>query len=171
MTVESREYKLLIDAEPFAAPAKAVAAVWEEIEGEADSLPGVRTKGEFDGKESSRVAFLDTPNRTLRRHGLVLRRRAADGAAAYTLECRSDDRCFAAGTDVGPADGLKAERKLEEDIVPPFLCRYSHSATVGLDAAGRRRSRRSAALQWSFRCRVRSARTGGRALPKRPWKR
>lgn len=51
-------------------------------------------------------------------------------AVEYTLKCRSENRYFAAGTDVGTADGLKGKQKLEEVIAPPFHCRFSHSATI-----------------------------------------
>ncbi|HJZ92693.1 MAG TPA: hypothetical protein VKE40_17590 [Gemmataceae bacterium] len=130
MKVDSREYKLLVRHEPFADVEAAVAAVWEEIEEAVETLPLVRTKGQLDERESRTIAFLDTPGRTLRRHGLLLRYRVGDGAVKYTLKCRSEDRYFAAETDVGAADGLGGEEKLEEDIAPPFRCRLSRSCTI-----------------------------------------
>lgn len=130
MKVESREYKLLVDHEPFADASAAVKAVWDEIEEAAKTLPMIRTKGQFDEMETRRIVFLDTPDHTLRGNGLVLRQRAVDDAVEFTLKCRSEDRYFAAGTDVGAAAGLKGEPKLEEDIAPPFLCRFSHSMTI-----------------------------------------
>ena len=130
MKVESREYKLLISHEPFADADAALKALWEEIEEAAKTLPMIRIKSKLDEKESRTIVFLDTPDHTLRRHGLVLRRRANDEGVEYTLKCRSEDRYFAAGTDVRAAEGLKAEDKLEEDIAPPFRCRFSRSATI-----------------------------------------
>ena len=50
--------------------------------------------------------------------------------AEYTLKCRSEDRYFAAGADLSTVEGFKADEKLEEDIAPPFRCRFSHSNTV-----------------------------------------
>jgi hypothetical protein len=130
MKVESREYKLLVNHEPFVDPGAALKALWEEIEEAAQTLPSIRTKGKLDEKETRTILFLDTPAHTLRRHGLVLRQRADGEAVEYTLKCRSEDRYFAAGTDVGAADGLNGKPKLEEDIAPPFRCRFSHSTTV-----------------------------------------
>ena len=130
MKVESREYKLLVNHEPFANPSAAVKAVWDEIDEGAKTLPMVRTKGKLDEKETRSIIFLDTPDHTLRRNGLVLRQRAVDEAVEYTLKCRSENRYFAAGTDVGAADRLKGDPKLEEDIAPPFRCRFSHSTTI-----------------------------------------
>lgn len=130
MKVGSREYKLLVNHEPFTDPGEAVKAVWDEIEEAARTLPRVRTKGKLDEKETRSIIFLDTPDHTLRRNGLVLRQRAVKEAPEYTLKCRSEDRYFAAGTDVRAADGLEDKPKLEEDIAPPFCCRFSHSVTI-----------------------------------------
>jgi hypothetical protein len=137
MKVESREYKLLVNHEPFADPTEAVKAVWDEIEEAAKTLPLVETKGTLDEKETRNIIFLDTPDHTLRRNGLVLRQRAGDETVEYTLKCRSEDRNFVAGSDVGAAEGLKGKQKLEEDIAPPFLCRFSHSATIALAGDGK----------------------------------
>jgi hypothetical protein len=134
MKLDAREYKLLIRHEPFADAEAAVAAVWEEIEEAVETLPLVRTKGRLDERETRTVTFLDTPSRTLRRHGLLLRYRVGDGVVGYTLKCRSEDRYFAAETDVNAADGLDGMGKFEEDIAPPFHCRLSRSCTVA--AAG-----------------------------------
>ena len=130
MKFESREYKMLVKHEPFVAPAEATKAVWDEVEEAVRTLATVRTKGKFDEQETPRIVFLDTPDYTLRRDGLVLRQRVVNKAVEYTLKCRSEDRYLAAGTDVRAADGQESERKLEEDIVPPFRCRFSHSMTI-----------------------------------------
>lgn len=132
MRLESREYKLLVNHELFAEPADAVKALWDEIEEAAKTLPLVRTRGKFDEKETRMILFLDTPSHTLRREGLVLRQRIEEDTVAYTLKCRSEDRYFAAGTDVRTAGDQDAEEKLEEDIAPPFRCRFSHSVTLAL---------------------------------------
>lgn len=130
MKVEAREYKLLVEHEPFTDPAKAVEAVWAEIAGTITTLPGVRTKGKLDELETRGNFFLDTPDLTLRRNGLVLRQRGAQDAVEHTLKCRSEDRYFSAGTPVDAAEGLETKTKLEEDVAPPFRCRFSHSATL-----------------------------------------
>jgi hypothetical protein len=130
MKVESREYKLLINHEPFVDPSAAVKGVWDEIEDAAQTLALIRTKGKLDEKEARRIIFLDTPGHTLRRSGLVLRQRGVEAGVEYTLKCRSEDRYFAAGSDVKAAAGLKGDQKLEEDIAPPFRCRFSHSTTI-----------------------------------------
>ncbi|MCU0873355.1 MAG: hypothetical protein MUE50_13525 [Pirellulaceae bacterium] len=136
MKVESREYKLLVNHESFVDAPSAVKAIWDEIEEAVKTLATVRAKSKLDEKEVRRIAFLDTPDHTLRRNGLVFRRRAVDESAEYTLKCRSEDRYLAAGTDVRAADHLESEQKLEEDIAPPFRCRFSHSATMAAAGSG-----------------------------------
>ena len=138
MQIDFREYKLLVNHGPFADPLEAVKAIWAEIEEAVRPLPLVRTEGKPDEIESRTISFFDTPDHALRRNGLVLRRRTANAALEYTLKCRSEDRYIAAGTDVSPADGLKAKPKLEEDIAPPFFCRLSNSATILIN--GKRKS-------------------------------
>ena len=103
----------------------------------------VHTRGKLDERETRRIVFLDTPDHTLRRGGLVLRRRAVGESLEYTLKCRSDDRYFAAGTDVAAGDGPEGETKLEEDIAPPFRCRYSHSTTITLAGVSKVASRKT----------------------------
>jgi hypothetical protein len=129
MNVVGREYKTMLDPAGFADPRSAADLFWDELEVAAET-PSVRLKGKFDELEDRRITFLDTPDLTLRRLNLVLRRRAGDGQDEYTLKCRSEDRYEAAGTDVGAKPGLDAKSKLEEDIAPPFRCRFSHSCTV-----------------------------------------
>jgi len=48
------------------------------------------------------IVFLDTPDFTIRRNGVIFRRREADGSGEleYTLKCRSEDRYVADGIDV-----------------------------------------------------------------------
>jgi hypothetical protein len=133
MKVESREYKFLIDHERFADAKSALESLWEEIEEAVEPLPGVRAKGKFDENETRNVAFLDTPDQTFRQNGLILRRRWEGGDVEYTLKCRSEDRYFAAGTEVRPVPEFEAKPpKFEEDIAPPFRCRFSLSSTISL---------------------------------------
>ena len=101
MKLVSREYKLMLDHRAFADRKAAVAALWEEVEGLAGTIPAIRTKGTLgDEVEQRTVVFLDTPDHSLRRHGLVLRKRRQGEEAEYTLKSRSEDRDVAAGADL-----------------------------------------------------------------------
>jgi hypothetical protein len=132
MKVVSREYKVMLDHGRFADRAVAVKRFWAELVDAAGTTTVARAKGEFDKKDKRTIVFLDTPDLTLGRSGLILRRRAEGDSIQYTLKCRSDDRYFAAGSDVSAGKGHRSKEKLEEDIAPPFRCRFSRSATVTL---------------------------------------
>jgi hypothetical protein len=130
MKLVSREYKAMLDHEGFVDRPTALRSLREELSGLAQALGRVVVKGHFDEEQERTIVFLDTPELALRGAGFVLRRRMADGKAEYTLKCRSEDRYFAAGADLSTVEGFKADEKLEEDIAPPFRCRFSHSNTV-----------------------------------------
>jgi hypothetical protein len=129
--IRSREYKMMLDHGVFADRKTAVESFWEELQDLANSL-GVDADGQFDSPEKRTIVFLDTPDFTLRRNGVIFRRREGqDGSKVeYTLKCRSEDRYVANGIDLREAEGLKGDYKFEEDIAAPFASRFSHSNTV-----------------------------------------
>ena len=129
--VVSREYKFMLDHGAFADRKTAVESFWEELRDLAQSL-GVDAEGQFDSPENRVIVFLDTPDFTVRRNGVIFRRREAvgGGEVEYTLKCRSEDRYIADGIDVKATGGLKDDPKFEEDIAAPFLSRFSHSNTI-----------------------------------------
>ncbi len=131
MKIVGREFKAMLDPTRFADQEAAVESFWEELEDLARTTT-VQTAGRFNKAENRQITFLDTPDLSMRRNGLVLRRRSGDDSDEYTLKCRSEDRYVAAGTDMGAVQGLDPKPKLEEDIAPPFRCRFSHSNTVTL---------------------------------------
>ncbi len=135
MNVISREYKAMLAPDRFEDRSSGAAQFWAELQDLAKSTGEIRAKGELDRKATRTVAFLDTADFTLKHRGLILRQRTGDEGVQYTLKCRSEDRYFAAGTDLRAADGHRAKQKLEEDIAPPFRCRFSHSTTVDLPDA------------------------------------
>jgi hypothetical protein len=129
--VTSREYKVMLEHGGFADGKSSVESFWDEISDLAKSL-GVDAKGDFRPAEKRSIVFLDTPDFTLRRNGVVLRRREAKdgGEVQYTLKCRSEDRYITNGTDLSAGDGLEDDSKFEEDIAAPFRSRFSQSNTV-----------------------------------------
>lgn len=134
MKIVSREYKMMLDPAPFADRDAAIGAFWGNVVDLTKMSRTVRATKEAIGlKEKRTITFLDTPDHALRRQDLILRRREGNGGAPqYTLKCRSEDRYYAAGTDVTAIRGDNPEPKLEEDISPPFLCRFSNSFTITL---------------------------------------
>ena len=127
LKVVSREYKLLLDHREFLDRRAGLATYRAEVERLARPA---RLEGDFGAPAKRTLSFLDTPDLTLRRLGLILRHRSTDETSELTLKCRSEDRYFVAGTDVSETEGLKARRKLEEDIAAPFISRFSLSNTV-----------------------------------------
>ncbi len=141
MKVVSREYKVMLDHQAFAARKEAAELFWKELTDLGKTI-AFKGKGCFDSTKKREVLFLDTPDVTLRRNGLVLRVREnrEEESLQYTLKCRSPDRYLAAGVDLSPAEDLDCnddhcnddhcKEKLEEDIAAPFRSRFSHSTTL-----------------------------------------
>lgn len=132
LAVGSREYKVSLDARLFTDRKAAAEQLRGDLESMSRRLAGVRIEGQFEKTDKREIEFLDTPDETIRLNGFVFRRRhdIEKSRTRYTLKCRSADRYIAAASDVKAAEGADAEEKFEEDIAPPFLCRYSHSGTV-----------------------------------------
>lgn len=139
MKIVSREYKVMLDHEPFVDRRAALEALRGDLDALVGAIEGVAATGGFDEERRRTIVFLDTPETALRRGGFVLRGRMAGEKAEYTLKCRSEDRYFAAGADLRTVKGFKADEKLEEDIAPPFRCRFSHSNTAQPPKKGRLR--------------------------------
>src|SRR5262249_1529276 len=137
MQVNSREYKVIADTALFVDPDAALKAVAEDLGDLAQALR-FELAGEFDAGDPKErtIRFLDTSDFTLRTNGLLLRERVKckNGKTEYTLKCRNEDRYIAAGKDLNPAPGLKADTKFEEDVGVPFVSRFSQSTTISLKA-------------------------------------
>jgi hypothetical protein len=82
-----------------------------------------------DKEELRRTSYLDTPHFALRQNGFALRLRA-EGVDRFqlNLKYRAADRYLSASRDVSSPNGKKI--KFEEDILPPFVSKFSHSNTV-----------------------------------------
>ena len=140
MRVTSREYKVIVDSSLFAEVDSALSDILDDVGNLARAL-GLEITDKFDAKDPNErtILFLDTRDYTLHENGLLLRQRVKkrSGKTEYTLKCRTEDRYIAAGKDLSSPERLKAESKFEEDIGVPFVSRFSHSATVGLDGDDR----------------------------------
>ena len=128
--VVSREYKVMLDPGGFSDRGAAVETLRVGLGALAGAIGQIVVKGRLVEGLDRTIVFLDTPEDDLRRAGYLLRRRMGGGKAEYTLKCRSEDRYFAAGADLRAVAGFEGIEKLEEDIAPPFRCRFSHSNTV-----------------------------------------
>lgn len=131
--VVSREYKLMLNADRFLDRAQGSAA-FQRLVGFLVAQQEGTTSGTEDGEITRRTSFLDTRDLSLHRNGFALRlREESDGTAAVNLKCRFGDRYLSAARDVSSTQPDKP--KFEEDIVPPFVSKFSNSNTVEMDAA------------------------------------
>ena len=133
----SREYKVMLDSKMFERKASLASFQGELLESLHPFLGTKRPKKVFALDAQHEVSFLDTKDFEINSHRLLLRERVILGKkrqVELTLKCRSPDYCFALGADLRTEKGLKSNPKLEEDICPPFVSRFSKSSTVKLDA-------------------------------------
>ena len=134
--IKSREYKVMLDHLRFYKVDEQVSCFWSEIQHTAKKIR-VEAENELALQKQRTILFFDTPDRSFRRNGLVLRQRQEiDGDLQYTLKSRSPDRYIAAGTeieeskDIKKIGNVKDQKKLEEDIAAPFISRFSLSNTL-----------------------------------------
>ena len=131
--VTSREYKVMLQHRWFANRKAALGQFWEEAAAIAESS-SISVSGDFDRPEKRKIVFFDTTDHSLRRSGLILRRRVEDtGELQFTLKARNEDRYLASGFNMRTSSGLKSTPKFEEDVAAPFRSRFSNSSTVEFD--------------------------------------
>jgi len=86
-------------------------------------------------EESRYVSYLDTPEGALHQQRFALRlREGADAEEEFqiNLKYRASDRYISAAQDLSsPREG---KTKFEEDILPPFISKFSHSTSIETDA-------------------------------------
>ena len=85
---------------------------------------------ERQNKEETRhTSYLDTPQFALRQNGYSLRLREEKADEfQLNLKYRDADRYVSAGKDLSSTS--KGKLKFEEDIIPPFTSRFSHSNSI-----------------------------------------
>jgi len=140
--VKSREYKVMLQATPFAGADDAVRATigrfWSDV---AAALTNRTTNvgGEFGLiKHRRTIRFYDTADHHLHQHSYIFRERVDVDTTAreVTLKYRHADRYAAADRDMD-VSGRDAESKFEEDVKPPFTSVFSYSTTAPLGAEDR----------------------------------
>lgn len=127
--ITSREYKLMLNVDRFADPARGAAELWNVTKFILAKLEG-KVVEEQQEEDERRTWYLDTDGAVLRSRGLTLRVRDEGKKHKVTLKLRAADRYVAAAADL-TTTADKAEWKFEEDILPPFASRFAHSVSVG----------------------------------------
>jgi hypothetical protein len=132
LPVTSREYKLMLNTDRFREREQGAQVFLNLI----DFL--VRKAGgsiiELQNQEERRqTSYLDTPELALHQSGFALRlREEAAGGFQINLKYRASDRYLSAAQDLSsPQSG---SIKFEEDILPPFASKFSHSNSVKANA-------------------------------------
>src|SRR5215203_2770104 len=128
--VTSREYKLMLNVDRFRDRGQA----YQEFFGLLDFLVGKEggsVEKDKDAEECRQTSYLDTPELALHQQGFALRlREESDDAEGFqvNLKYRDPDRYVSAAQDVSSPRADKT--KFEEDILPPFTSRFSHSTSI-----------------------------------------
>lgn len=135
LPISSREYKLILNCDQFADREAGKQAFWKLIAFLVERQEG-QAKIQNDNHEEFRETwYLDTPSRDFQRQGYIIRvrkeKKGEDNEFKLTLKYRSGDRYLAASKDVASVHG--GETKFEEDIVPPFISKFSQSTSVKLE--------------------------------------
>jgi len=124
LPVTSREYKLMLNTDRFRDRDEGS----EQFLNLIDFL--IRQQGgtvieRQNNEEHRRTSYLDTPQFALRQSGLALRLREEAKGFQINLKYRSPDRYMSAAQNVSSSKPGKI--KFEEDILPPFVSKFSHS--------------------------------------------
>jgi uncharacterized protein YjbK len=131
LPVTSREYKLMLNVGRFEDRKKGTAGFLKLVEFLLDK-EGAKIVPEKEPKKKERItSYLDTPELALRQKGFSLRLRDESGSGdgfQLNLKYRASDRYISAAQDL--SKNGEGEIKFEEDVVPPFVSKFSHSATI-----------------------------------------
>jgi len=128
--VTSREYKLMLNSDRFRDRSKGSERFLNLIEFLIHKQGGVIIEKQ-DNEERRNTSYLDTPQFALRQSGFSLRLREEANGFQINLKYRGADRYISAAQDVSGPD--KGKIKFEEDILPPFVSKFSHSNSVKTD--------------------------------------
>lgn len=132
--ITSREYKLMLNTDRFKDREEGIEVFLRLIEflikKEGGTIKKIQNKKEDE--EIRLTSYLDTPELALRQQGYSLRLRDEDKAEnnfQINLKYRSSDRYIAAARDLS-CTYEKNDHKFEEDILPPFVSKFSHSTSI-----------------------------------------
>jgi hypothetical protein len=126
--VTSREYKLILNSDRFSDRDKGAEQFLKLIDLVIRKHGGtiVATQGD---EEHRRTSYLDTPQFALHQNGFALRLRDEDAKGfQINLKYRDSDRYLSAAQDLSGSQ--KGKIKFEEDILPPFVSKFSHSNSI-----------------------------------------
>lgn len=131
--LDSREYKVMLDADRFSGDVPSAVEMLESelLDALTEARPALQSSGSLAELDKERtVVFYDTPGDcALRARGFSFRERVEDGDREVTLKARSSDRYIASSHDVS-SDRDGADSKFEEDIKQGYRSVFSRSTKV-----------------------------------------
>lgn len=128
--VTSREYKLMLNSDRFRDRDKGAERFLNLIDFLIRKQGGTIVETQ-DEEERRHTSYLDTPQFALRQSGFALRLREEANSFQINLKYRGADRYISAAQDL--SDTQKGKIKFEEDILPPFVSKFSHSNSIQTD--------------------------------------
>jgi hypothetical protein len=131
--VTSREYKLMLNVDRFKDREQASGVFLSLLDFLVRKERG-RIVEEQNEEERRQTSYLDTPEGALRQQGFALRLREEDDDEdefQINLKYRASDRYISAAQDFSSTQGGKT--KFEEDILPSFISKFSHSTSIKTD--------------------------------------
>lgn len=134
LKVTSREYKLILNEDRFQEIDRGEIAFWHLVEFLINKSGGEIIERQEEIK-TRMTWYIDTPDFTLKRKGWIVRLRNQKKKYKLTLKVRNSDRYVSASKNLKAVrpNGDDTERKFEEDILPPFTSKFSHSASMKLE--------------------------------------
>ena len=131
--VTSREYKVMLNVDRFRHRGQAAQEFFGLL-GFLVGKEGGSVEEVQDEEETRQTSYLDTPELALHQQGFALRlREENDDTEEFqvNLKYRDPDRYVSAAHDLSSPRVDKT--KFEEDILPPFASRFSHSTSIVSD--------------------------------------
>ena len=137
--VTSREYKLMLNTDRFQNREKGIKAFWDVFKYAVNKMRdahGIKTQDLEKPFKERLTWYMDTtPGKDFNAAGWVLRMREKEknGKKKFkaTLKYRSPDHSISASKNLSTtADVEESLPKFEEDVVPAFSSKFSHSTSV-----------------------------------------
>lgn len=125
--VTSREYKVMLNSHRFKDKHQG-AEEFQELIAFLIAKEGGTVIERQDNEERRQTSYLDTPQFALRQYGFSLRLREEANGFQLNLKYRDADRYISASKDLSAS--TEGKIKFEEDILPPFTSKFSHSNSI-----------------------------------------
>jgi hypothetical protein len=125
--VTSREYKLILNSDRFRDRDNGAERFLNLIDFLIRKQSGTILEKQ-DEEERRHTSYVDTPQFALRQSGFAVRLREEANRFQINLKYRGADRYISAAQDLSGSQ--KGKIKFEEDILPPFVSKFSHSNSI-----------------------------------------